>query len=72
MNAIVGDAWDQRSETSTRIDAVIAVGMEAVSLTDDLFGGKPVAVVAACELAGGCVAADLFNEVSCAKSPVMR
>ena len=71
MTAIVGEAWDRRSETSTRIDAVIAVGMNGMSLTDDLFGGEPVAVVEGPELAGGC-AADIFNEVSCAKSPVMR
>ena len=71
MTAIVGEAWDRRPEASTGTDAVIAVGMDGMSLTDDSFSGEPVAVVEGREPAGGC-AADIFNEVSCAKSPVMR
>lgn len=71
MTAIVGEAWDRGLEASTAIDVVIAVGMDEVSLTGDPFDGEPVAVVEGRELAGGC-AADIFNEVSCAKSPVMR
>jgi hypothetical protein len=64
--AIVGEARDRRSEAT-------AVGIDEVSLTGDSFDGEPVAVEGERELAGGCVAADMFNvEVSCAKSPVIR
>lgn len=71
--AIVEEAWDRRSEASTATGTVSAVGIDEVSLTGDPFDGEPVAVEGERELAGGCVAADMFNvEGSCAKSPVIR
>ena len=53
-------------------DAIIPLDIDGVSLLGDPFDGEPVAVVRGFKLAGGCAAADIFKEVSCAKSPIIR